>query len=78
MKHLTAFEKYLISLPNYEATLYLIHCLKNGEPDNQAWALMAEFNGEKWSCKPEDLPKFVSKTIMSLGLKEITMSPVST
>lgn len=76
MQHLTSFEKYLVSMPEDEATLYVLHCLKNGDLNNDAWGLMSEFNGHDWKCAPEEMQKFVLKTIISLRLKAITISAV--
>lgn len=68
VKELSAFRKYLLKLPIHVAVAHVIDCLQNGEPrSNEAWRLMEELNGEKWSIEPEELPKLILETIVRMG-----------
>ena len=66
---LTAFEKYLLSLPFRHAVDHIRECLANGFSNNSAWKLMAEFNGDNWSVDPEDANLIIAKTLIALSLK---------
>ena len=74
MDNLTAFEKYILSLELSDAVLYVIHCMKNGPSDSQAWELMAEHNGPNWSVPPDEMQKLIAKTILALEIKSMNLS----
>jgi hypothetical protein len=63
---LSAFEKYLLLLPRAEAVNHVIDCLRNGPQGNAAWELMGRFNGDSWSCLPEELPQLILATLFKL------------
>ena len=62
----SAFIKYLMSVERRFAIKHVIDCLMNGEPDNEAWALMAEIHGEDWRCSPSRLPDYVNNALNEL------------
>lgn len=64
---MSAFEKFLLFLSRAEAVEHVIHCLTNGSRDNEAWTLMAKFNGDDWECPPIKLPHLVLMTIVRLA-----------
>lgn len=69
-EELTAFEAYLLKISPIEAIQHILDCLVRGEPQNEAWALMTEFNGEDWSCDPAELPKLIARTLGELTARE--------
>ena len=71
MQELTAFEKYLLKLPLRNAVTHVLDCLKSSD-GTQAWELMEEFNGPDWKCPPAEIGNLVARTIVSLGLKQIS------
>jgi hypothetical protein len=59
----SAFEKYLLSLPRHEAVFHMVECLSSG--GEMAWDLMNKINGD-WKCRPEDLPALICETLDTL------------
>ena len=62
---MSAFNRYLCSIPENEAIQHFIQCLMNGRKPNMAWELMEQVHGE-WKCKPEKLPELIAQTIRHL------------
>ncbi len=63
---MTAFEKWLLSVPRPMAIDHVIDCLKsaNGE---MAWEFMSKYVGENWSCKPEQLQFLINGALNKLA-----------
>lgn len=63
---MSAFHKYLKTIPRVQAVAHVIECLRNGESDNMAWLLMEGAHGSSWTCKLEDLPMLINEAIEGL------------
>lgn len=61
---MSAFEKYLLSIPRPDAVHHLMDCLRSGRGE-MAWELLEKVNGE-WRCPPNEIPEFLLKTLEKL------------
>lgn len=66
---MSAFKRYLFSLPNHAATIHILECLWGGGQDSEAWEVMEEMYGPDWSCKPQEMPQYVEAGLRKLREK---------
>jgi len=62
---MNAFETWLLNQDRAAAIDHMVACLRDG--GELAWHLMTKINGEKWSCKPEDMPAYINATLDKLA-----------
>lgn len=65
----TAFHKWLLSVPEQEAANHLYECLRSDDGGEAAFQLLEDLHGPKWSVRGDKFGEFLLETIRLLKAK---------